>query len=188
MVVKGKCMEWLLFTYWLPLEPSRKRVFVWRQLKRIGALSLEGGGWVLPKKELLVAKITGLMRTVEEMGGTANLFTVTHYNDTQERRIVAKFQQERELEYAEIINECRKTLRHIERETQEENFNLREVEEIEGDLGKINHWFSHVKKRDFWEADNRKELEKMINEVEANLSTFTQKTYDKLQGPESNEL
>lgn len=142
----------------------------------------------MPKKEPLVAKIMELMRTVEEMGGTANLFTVIHSSDTQEKRIVARFQQERELEYAEIINECRKTLRHIERETQEEQFNLSEVEEIEGDLGKIDHWFSHVKERDFWEADDRKEVEKMINEVEANLSAFTQKTYDKLQGTESNEL
>ena len=142
----------------------------------------------MPKKEPLVAKITELMRTVEEMGGTANLFAVTHYSDAQEKRIVAKFQQERELEYAEIINECRKTLRHIERETQEGNFNLREMEEIEGDLGKINHWFSHVKERDFWEADGRKEVEKMISEVEVNLSAFTQKTYDKLQGTESTEL
>jgi len=180
-------MEWLLFTYWLPLEPSRKRVFVWRQLKRLGAVSLEGGGWILPKKEPLAAVIAELMRTVQEMGGTANLFTVTHFNETQEERTVAKFQQEREQEYAEIISECRKTLRHIERETQEEQFNLGEVEEIEGDLGKINHWFSHVKERDFWESDARKEVQKLINEVETNLSAFTQKTYNKLQGAESDE-
>jgi hypothetical protein len=180
-------MEWLLFTYWLPLEPSRKRVFVWRQLKRLGALSLEGGGWVLPKKEALAAKIVELMRTVEEMEGTGNLFTVNHFSEAQEKRTIARFQQEREQEYAEIINECRKTLRHIEREIQEEQFNLGEVEEIEGDLGKINHWFSHVKERDFWESDARKEVEKLINEIEAKLSTFTQKTYDKLQGNESDE-
>ncbi|OGO19812.1 MAG: hypothetical protein A2Z15_03860 [Chloroflexi bacterium RBG_16_50_11] len=180
-------MEWLLFTYWLPLEPSRKRVFVWRQLKRLGALSLEGGGWVLPKKEPLAAKTAELMRTVEEMGGTANLFTVTHFSDKQEERTVARFQREREQEYAEIIEECRKTLRHIEREVQEEQFNLGEVEEIEGDLGKINHWFSHVKARDFWVSDARKDVEKLINEVEASLADFTQKTYERLQGTESNE-
>ena len=47
-------MEWLLFTYWLPPEPSRKRVFIWRQLKKIGALSTEGGGWLLPKSRAVV--------------------------------------------------------------------------------------------------------------------------------------
>jgi len=180
-------MEWLLFTYWLPPEPSRKRVFVWRQLKRIGAISLEGGGWVLPKKDPLFARIAELMHTVEDMGGTANLFTVTHFSDAQEKRAISRFQQEREQEYAEIIKECQKTLRHIERETREEQFNLGEVEEIEGDLDKMNHWFSHVKERDFWESEARKEVEKLINEAEANLAAFTQKTYERLQGTQDNE-
>jgi Protein ChrB, N-terminal len=180
-------VEWLLFTYWLPPEPSRRRVFVWRQLKRIGALSMEGGGWILPKIESPSAKVADLIHTVEEMGGTANLFTITHFSDTQETRTIARFQEERQQEYIEIIKECRKTLRHIEREIQEEQFNLSEVEEIEGDLGKINHWFSHVKKRDFWENDTRKEVEKLVNEIETKLSAFTQKTYDKLQGTENRE-
>jgi len=180
-------MEWLLFTYWLAPEPSRKRVFVWRQLKKIGALSLEGGGWVLPKKDPLTARIAELMHTVEEMGGTANLFSVTHFSDTQEKRTIARFQQERKQDYAEIVQECRKTLRHIERETHEEQFNLGEVEEIEGDLDKINHWFSHVKERDFWEANARKEVEKLIGEVDTNLAAFTQKTYERLQPTEENK-
>ncbi len=174
-------MEWLLFTYWLPPEPSRKRVFVWRQLKKIGALSLEGGGWLIPKKEPLSAKMTDIMHTVEEMGGTANLYIVTHFSETQEQRTTTRFQQEREREYAEIIKECHKTLRHIERERQEQQFNFEEVEELEGDLGKINRWFSEAKERDFWEFAMRKEVEKLISEVEASLAAFTQKTYDKLQ-------
>lgn len=180
-------MEWLLFTYWLPLEPSRKRVFVWRQLKRIGALSLEGGGWVLPKIEPLSARIAELANTVEEMEGTANLFTVTHFNDEQEKRTIAMFQQERDQEYAEIAQECRKALSHIDRETQAEQLNLAEVEELEVDLGQINHWFSHVKARDFWESGAGKEVKKLIKEVEDRLVAFTQKTYEKLQGTESNE-
>lgn len=180
-------MEWLLFTYWLPPEPSRKRVFVWRQLKRLGALSLEGGGWVLPRNDPNAARTAELMNTVEEMGGTANLFTVSHFTEAQEKRTIARFQQEREQEYSDIIKECRKTLRHIEREAQERQFNLGEVEEIEGDLGKINHWLAHVKERDFWEAGARQEAEKLVSEVETSLAAFTQKTYEKLQGVEWNE-
>jgi len=63
-------MEWLLFTYWLPPEPSRKRVFIWRQLKKIGALSAEGTGWLLPKTEPLLTAITDIIRSVEELEGT----------------------------------------------------------------------------------------------------------------------
>src|SRR3972149_3346797 len=79
-------MEWLLFTYWLPPEPSRKRVFIWRQLKKIGALSTEGGGWLLPKTEPLPTAISDIIRSVEELEGTANLYTLTHFNEAQEQR------------------------------------------------------------------------------------------------------
>jgi len=176
-------MEWLLFTYWLPPEPSRKRVFVWRQLKKMGALSTEGG-WLLPKRKPLSTKIEGIAHTVEEMGGTTNLYIVTHFSKTQEQRAMAKFQQEREREYSEIIKECQKSLRHIERERQVHQFNIEEVEELESDLEKLKRWYSEAKKRDFWEIAVRNEVEMLIGEVEASLADFTQKTHDILQSPE----
>jgi len=177
-------MEWLLFTYWLPPEPSRKRVFIWRQLKKIGALSTEGGGWLLPKREPLSTNIADTARSVEEMGGTTNLYTVTHFSEAQEQRAVAKFQQEREREYSEIITECEKALKHIEREHQVHQFNIEEVEELEGDLEKIKRWYSEAKKRDFWEVAARNEVEKLIDEVKGSLADFTQKTYETLQSSE----
>jgi len=173
-------MEWLLFTYWLPPEPSRKRVFVWRQLKKIGALSTEGG-WLLPRRKPLSTKIEDIAHTVEAMGGTTNLYMVTHFSKEQEQRATAKFQQEREREYSEIIKECQKALRHIERERQVHQFNIEEVEELESDLGKLKRWYSEAKKRDFWEVAARNEVEKLISEVEASLGDFTEKTHDALQ-------
>lgn len=173
-------MEWLLLTYWLPPEPSRKRVFVWRQLKKIGALSAEGG-WLLPKREPLSTNVTDIAHTVEEMGGTTNLYTVTHFSEAQEQSAIARFQQEREQEYSEIITECQKVLKHIERERQVGQFNIEEVEELEGDLEKVKRWYSEALKRDFWEVAVRNEVEKLISEAEASLADFTQKTYETLQ-------
>jgi len=177
-------MEWLLFTYWLPPEPSRKRVFVWRQLKKMGALSTEGGGWLLPKRKPLSTKIENIAHTVEEMGGTTNLYIVTHFGEAQEQRALAKFQREREREYSEIIKECQKSLRHIERERQLQQFNFEEVEELEGDLERVKRWYSEAKKRDFWEVTARNEVEKLIGEVEASLADFTEKTHNILQSSE----
>lgn len=170
-------MEWILFTYWLPPEPSRKRVFVWRQLKKIGALSSEGA-WLLPKTDTSSEVVEEIVHTVEEMEGTANLYIVTHYSQEQEERAKAKFQQEREKEYSDIIAECHKALKHIEWEYERQEFNFEEVEELEGDLYKINRWFTEVTKREFWETNIKREVEKRIKEVEESLSTFTQKTFE----------
>jgi vacuolar-type H+-ATPase subunit I/STV1 len=178
-------MDWLLFTYWLPAEPSRKRVFVWRQLKKLGALSMEGAGWLLPKAEPIATKIEDILNSVEEMEGTANLYSVTDFSEIQEQRAIARFKQEREREYAEIIKECHKMLRHIERERQQQEFNFEEVQELEGDLGKINRWLSEAKERDFWDVTAREEVEKLISKAETGLATFTQETYERMQNLEA---
>ena len=177
-------MEWLLFSYWLPPEPSRKRVFIWRQLKKIGALSTEGASWILPKTAPLSASIAEIVHTVEEMGGTANLYIVTHFTEEQEQRTVSRFQQEREKEYSDIITECHKALKHIEREHEKREFNFEEVEELEGDLEKINRWYTEVKKRDFWKVGMKTEVKIMIKEVEKSLAAFTNKTFEETAKPE----
>jgi vacuolar-type H+-ATPase subunit I/STV1 len=178
-------MDWLLFTYWLPAEPSRKRVFIWRQLKKLGALSMEGAGWLLPKAEPIATKIEDILNSVEEMEGTANLYSVTDLSEIQEQRAIARFKQEREREYAEIIKECHKMLRHIERERQQQEFNFEEIQELEGDLGKINRWLSEAKERDFWDVTAREEVEKLISKAETGLATFTQETYERMQNLEA---
>jgi len=178
-------MDWLLFTYWLPAEPSRKRVFIWRQLKKLGALSMEGAGWLLPKAEPFATKIKDILNSVEEMEGTANLYSVTDFSEIQEKRTIARFKQEREREYAEIIKECHKMFRHLERERQQQEFNFEEVQELEGDMGKIKRWLSEARERDFWNGAERKEVEKLIKEAEAGLAAFTQETYERTQNLDS---
>ena len=182
-------MEWLLFTYWLPPEPSRKRVFVWRQLKKIGALSTEGASWLLPRTDPLSERIIDIVKTVEELGGTANLYIVTHFSKEQEERAIAKFKQGREREYSQIITVCYKALKHIEREYEAKQFNFEEVEELVGDLEKINRWYSEARKRDFWETATKTEVERMIKEIEESLAAFTHKTFEETTKPaEKDEL
>ena len=41
-------MQWVVFSYSLPSKSSSPRVSVWRQLKRVGAISSVGGAYVLP--------------------------------------------------------------------------------------------------------------------------------------------
>jgi hypothetical protein len=178
-------MEWLLFTYWLPAEPSRKRVYIWRQLKKLGALLMEGTGWLLPKAEPFETRIKDVLSSVEEMEGTANLYSVTDFSEAQEQRAINRFQQGREREYGEIIKECHKMLRHVERERQQQEFTFEEVQELEGDLGKIKRWLSEARERDFWYVTTREEVEKIIEEAEARLAAFTQETYERTQNLDS---
>lgn len=176
-------MEWLLFSYWLPPEPSRKRVYIWRQLKKMGALSNEGV-WLLPGTDEFVKGFSELVKSVEGMEGTANLYIISHFTEEQEQRTISKFRQEREKEYSEIIAECHKALKHIEWETERQEFNFEEVEELEGDLDKILRWYTEVHNRDFWQTEIQAEVEKRIKEVEYSLAAFTHKTWETTAQPQ----
>lgn len=146
---------------------------------------MEGAGWLLPKAEPLATKIKDILNSVEEMEGTANLYSVTDFSEIQEQRAVARFKQDREREYAEIIKECHKMLRHTERERQQQEFTFEEVQELEGDLGKIKRWLSEAKERDFWDVTAREEVEELISKAETGLASFTQETYERMQNPEA---
>jgi hypothetical protein len=39
---------WLLLLYKVARQPSARRVYIWRKLKRLGALLLHDAAWVLP--------------------------------------------------------------------------------------------------------------------------------------------
>jgi len=149
---------------------------------------MEGSGWLLPKTEPIATKIKDILNSVEEMGGTANLYSVTDFSEIQEQRAIARFKQEREREYAEIIKECHRMLRHIERERQRQEFTFEEIQELEGDLGKINRWISEAKERDFWDVTTREEVENLISKAETGLASFTQETYERMQNLEAENV
>jgi len=146
---------------------------------------MEGAGWLIPNAEPFATKIKDIYQSVEELEGIANLYSVTDFTEAQEKRAITRFQQERDREYAEIIKECHKMLRHIERERQHQEFNFEEVQELEGDLGKINRWLAEAKERDFWDVTAREEVEKLIREAEKGLAAFTQETFERMQNLES---
>jgi len=146
---------------------------------------MEGTGWLLPKAEPFEIRIKDILSSVEEMEGTANLYSVTDFSKVQEQRAINRFQQEREREYGEIIKECHKMLRHIERERQQQEFNFEEVQELEGDMGKIKRWLSEAREHDFWDIAAREEVDKLIKEAETGLAAFTQETYERTQNLDS---
>jgi len=145
---------------------------------------MEGAGWLIPNAEPFATRIKDILKSVEKMEGTANLYSVTDFNEVQEQRAIARFQQERDREYTEIIKECHKLLRHMERERQQQEFNFEEVQELEGDLGKIHRWLAEAKERDFWDVATREEVKKLTNEAETGLAAFTQETFERMQNLE----
>ncbi|HZU66796.1 MAG TPA: Chromate resistance protein ChrB [Ktedonobacteraceae bacterium] len=64
---------WLLFLYKVPHEPSSRRVFVWRKLKRLGAVLLHDSAWALPMSPAVLEQFQVLAVEIAEIGGESLL-------------------------------------------------------------------------------------------------------------------
>ena len=65
---------WLLFLYKVPHEPSSGRVYIWRKLKRLGAVMLQDAAWALPMMPSNLEQLKKLAGVVTELGGDSLLW------------------------------------------------------------------------------------------------------------------
>jgi hypothetical protein len=66
--------DWLLLTYKIPRQPTAGRVYIWRKLKQLGAVSLQDAVWVLPATPRTREHFQWLAAEIKELGGEATLF------------------------------------------------------------------------------------------------------------------
>jgi len=114
--------NWLLLHYKLPNKPSALRVYIWRKLKRSGALLLHEAVWVLPDLPRTAEQIQWLAAEIEEMGGNAFYWRANSIMSAQEESIVHQFQEQVDIVYSRLLKRLEKTkpdLQEISREYQQ---------------------------------------------------------------------
>jgi Protein ChrB, N-terminal len=171
--------EWELFLYRLPSEPSRTRVAVWRELRRLGALPLGQAVVAVPCVEHFTVGIDAIEERVTSGLGTSYRFKLPDLGDAQRGRLQADWNALREHEYAEIVEECEtKFLKEIEFEIFRGNLTASEAEEIEADLEKIKSWYGRICGRDVFDAPRRSDAEQAIRTCEQALDDFVERVYE----------
>jgi hypothetical protein len=173
-------MRWLFFTYTLPSRPSRARVSIWRQLKKLGAVNHQSV-WVLPFSSERVNEVKKLIQDIENWNGEGLLIEGKVLNRDQEERINKAFVESRDEEYREIIGKCEDYAKEIEFEIGRQNFIFAEVEENEEELEKLKQWLKKVEKRDIMEAPLHKEAIEKIKACETLFQDFALKVYEHCQ-------
>lgn len=100
--------NWLLLHYKLPNKPSALRVYVWRKLKRIGAILLHEAVWVLPDQSRTAEQIQWLAAEIEEMGGNAYYWRASSLLSAQEEAITHQFQEQVDAVYSDLLKRLEK--------------------------------------------------------------------------------
>ncbi len=174
---------WLLLTYKVPSEPSRARVSVWRELKRLGALYLQQAVCVLPDTGEVAGDLDQIRQRIRSLDGTSYFFRVPSGDHEQDAALVESFREMAAKEYGEIAEECRTTfVKEIEFERFRENYSFEKAEEIRQDLEKIHRWFARVVERDWFGGHGRGECEQWLATCESLLEEFEADVHERASG------
>ncbi|GFE71997.1 chromate resistance protein ChrB domain-containing protein [Chroococcus sp. FPU101] len=96
-------MNWLVFSYSLPSKAqSSPRVTLWRRLRRIGAITIKTGVYILPAKDECIEAFQWLAQEVQHAKGEALVIHVEQFEGLSDEQLIQLFRDARYNEYEEI--------------------------------------------------------------------------------------
>jgi hypothetical protein len=179
--------RWLLLIYQLPKGSSSARTAVWREARRLGALSLQHAVCLLPLSEGNREAYDRLARRIEEYGGEASILETTSPSDDWHERIVARFNAARDEEYEEVVDETERFREEISRERRKGKFTFAELEDEESNLERLRRYLAQVVARDAFGAEGRMQAEVEVERCAEVLDAFAQEIYEHQRAAESEE-
>ncbi len=108
-------INWLLLHYKLPAEPSAPRVYIWRKLKRLGALLVLDSVWVLPDTPRTREQFQWLAAEIIELGGDALLWQGQPALNGPGENLRRQFLNQADEAYTSLLAELQKPEADLER-------------------------------------------------------------------------
>jgi len=99
---------WLLLHYKLPTKPSALRVYIWRKLKRLGAILLHDAVWVLPDQPRTAEQVQWLAAEIQEMGGEAYSWRANAILGQADESITGQFNEQVDTVYSDLLKKLEK--------------------------------------------------------------------------------
>jgi len=171
-------VDWILLSYRLPTEPSRHRVAVWRELRKVGAVSLQQATWAVPTRTDFVDAVTRAIGLIERAGGEALVFDATPRGEGMQAQLEGLFTADREDEWKEFVSECAKFEQEIDKEIRVQKFTAAELDEEEQSLERLRRWFRDLRFRDVFGAPSQEEAERRLKECAERLEDFAEHVYE----------
>jgi hypothetical protein len=100
--------NWLLLHYTLPANPSARRVYIWRKLKRVGAILLNESVWILPDTPRTAEQFQWLAVEIQEMDGQAYVWRSNSFFEAQDDSLVDQFIGLVDIEYGKLLKKTNK--------------------------------------------------------------------------------
>ena len=124
--------NWILLTYKLPSEPSARRVYVWRKLCKLGAVTIFEAVWVLPANSWTYEQFQWLAAEIQEMGGEAMFWSAHSEVVGQEEALIKRFSVQIDKAYEELLTS---------------------LAQPDCDRGKLAQEYQRIHQRDYFHSD-----------------------------------
>lgn len=173
-------MGWRIITYRLPTEPSRHRVAVWRELRRVGAVALQSAAWALPTGEPFDEGLDKAVGIVERAGGQVLVLDVDPKSSSL-GELEAAYNSDRAAEWDEFEAECDKAMAELASEIAKEKLTLAELDEEEQNVERLRRWYRELRAKDLFGASGSPEGEAKLKEATESLEDFAQRVYEARQ-------
>jgi hypothetical protein len=177
--------RWLLLVLKVPAAPSRHRVAVWRELRRIGAVCLGQGVWAVPDVPVFGDGIARAVTLTEQASGQSMVLTATGRSSEDAARFQRLFTAARSADWAEFLADCGKFEQELAKEIRIAKFTLAELEEEEQSLERLRRWHRDLTARDVFGAPEAAAATKRLKECATACEHYAERVFSALhEAPE----
>ncbi|WP_346772471.1 Chromate resistance protein ChrB [Rhodococcus qingshengii] len=176
--------NWRIILIKIAAEPSRHRVAVWRELRKIGALSIGQGVWAVPNVPAFTVGIDKATALVERAGGDIIFLNAAGETAADGARFETMFTAAREDDWAEFLSDCTKYEAELDKEIRIRKFTLAELEEEDQSLDRLRRWHRDLKARDVFGAGNSEQATTALQQCTQRFEDYSERVIDALHASE----
>lgn len=157
-------------------------MFIWRNIKNTGAVSLSHSVYLLSDSEDNRATASNIARIVHERKGEVLQFFADNFNEEQEQKLDKLIAEEIVTEIKEFSNECTDFLVDVSKRITNRKLKILELEDLSDEIHKLDRWRIKLIQKHGLDADKIEILNKELDKCKEKLNEFEEKIHHKTMG------
>jgi hypothetical protein len=173
-------MRWVVLLARVPAEPSRHRVAIWRELRRLGAVAIGQSVWALPDHPAATNGLGRIAELVDRGDGELKLRNAADHDQASRERLERLYVEARAAEWTEFRAECAHYLAEIDKEIGKGKLIVAELEEEEQSMERLRRWHRELRARDVLATPAAHAADQDLKACAAKLEDYTTRVFQAL--------
>jgi ChrB-like protein len=173
-------MRWVVLLARVPAEPSRHRVAIWRELRRLGAVAIGQSVWALPDHPAATNGLGRIAELVDRGDGDLTMLDAAGRDQASRERLERLYVEARAAEWTEFRAECAHYLAEIDKEIGKGKLIVAELEEEEQSMERLRRWHRELRARDVLATPAAHAADQDLKACAAKLEDYTTRVFQAL--------